>query len=87
MSSGFGALRDNRVNPALLQHSRFRHGRRAGNDENAGGFDRRDDLRLRQAEMKADELRFRLQQHRDVFSLTSLAAPCGSGTGPRPLAS
>jgi hypothetical protein len=68
MSSGFGALRDNRVNPALLQLSRLRCGRRAGDDENAGGFDCRDDLRLRQAEMKADDLRFRLQQHCYVFA-------------------
>src|SRR5437879_933907 len=53
MAACLAALGDDRINAAPLQHPRFRDRRRARLDEDAGGFDRVDNLLVGQAEMKA----------------------------------
>src|SRR5690348_10251200 len=82
MSPGLDALRDDRVDPAALENSRFGHGRGTRYEENAGGLERLHDVRIWQPEMKADHFGLGFEQQGDVL-LPNLADRASRVRDPR----
>src|SRR4051812_15848108 len=67
MAARLGALRDNGINPPLLERSRLGYRRRTRDDEHANGLEGLDSLRIGQAEMKAHHFGLGFKQQREVL--------------------
>ena len=87
MAAGFGALRDDRVDAARFQRARLRHRGGAGDDEDPGALDGLHHAGCGKPKWKLTISGSARNSIARCSALTSLAAPFGSGTGPRPFAS
>src|SRR4051794_7004306 len=67
MAARLGALRNNGIDPPLLERSRLGYRRRTRDDEHASGLEGLDSLRIGQAEMKAHHFGLGFKQQREVL--------------------